>query len=223
VKPAEIYAASRARLLEISPSLSPEQLDAPLAATPPWTVLDGYRHLAGVCADFLDGRLEGAGTPAWTAAQLAARDSLSIEEVCSEWASRGPALDARLEAAGEALAFLVFDIWTHEQDIRAAVGQAGLRDDDHVPALASLALTTFGPRYAGGGAPAISVIVDGEPRTLGEGEPAATLDTTPYELLRIIFGRRSDAQIAAAGWSGDCAKPIGAIHLFDPPKQDIAD
>jgi uncharacterized protein (TIGR03083 family) len=223
MKPAEIYATSRARLLDIAPSLSVEQLAAPLPATPPWTVVDGYRHLTGVCADFLDGRLEGAGTPDWTAAQLAARASLSIDEVCSEWASRGPEVDARLEAAGEALAFLVFDVWTHEQDIRAAVGHAGVRDHDHVSALASLALTTFGPRYTGGGAPAISVIVDGQPHMLGEGEPSATLDTTPYELLRIIFGRRSDAQIAAAGWSGDSAEPIGAIHLFDPPPADITD
>jgi uncharacterized protein (TIGR03083 family) len=132
-------------------------------------------------------------------------------------------VDARLAAAGEALAFLVFDVWTHEQDIRAAVGHAGVRHDVHVPALASLALATFGPRYSGGGAPAISVLLDGQPHPLGQGEPAATLDTTPYELLRIIFGRRSDAQIAAAGWSGDCATPIKAIHLFDPPKQDIVD
>ena len=223
MEPAAIYATSRARLLGIAPSLSAEQLDAPLAATPPWTVLDGYRHVTGVCADFLGGRLEGAGTPDWTAAQLAARASRSLEEVCSEWASLGPELDARLAAAGEALAFLVFDVWTHEQDIRAAVGRAGVRDDEHVPALASLALSTFGPRYSGGGAPAISVVVDGEPHALGEGEAAATLDTTAYELLRIIFGRRSDAQIAAAGWTGDCEKPIGAIHLFDPPPHDIVD
>jgi uncharacterized protein (TIGR03083 family) len=223
VDPAEIYAACRTRLLGIAPSLSAEQLDAPLAATPPWTVLDGYRHLAGVCADFLDGRLEGAGTPAWTEAQLAARAMRSIDEVCSEWAARGPELDVRLAAAGKALAFLVFDVWTHEQDIRAAVGRAGVRDDEHVPELASLALETFGPRYAGGGAPPISVIVDGEPRSLGEGDPVATFDTTAYELLRVIFGRRSNAQIERAGWSGDCGTPIAAIHLFDPPEHDITD
>ena len=171
----------------------------------------------------LDGRLEGAGTPEWTAAQLAFRAMRSIDEVCTEWASRAPELEARLAAAGDALAFLAFDVWTHEQDIRAAVGRSGVRDNDLVPALASLALSTFGPRYSGGGAPAIKVILDGQPHALGEGEPAATLDTTAYEVLRIIFGRRSEAQINAAGWAGDCAKPIEAIHLFDPPKHDIVD
>jgi uncharacterized protein (TIGR03083 family) len=223
MEPVAIYAACRSRLIELAPSLSAQQLDAPLAATPPWTVLDGYRHVTGVCVDFLDGHLEGAGTPDWTAAQLAARATRSIDEVCDEWVSRAPDLDQRLASAGEALAFLAFDVWTHEQDIRAAVGQTGVRDDDHVPALAAIALRTFGPRYSGGGAPPIAVILDGETHALGEGEPNATLDTTPYELLRIIFGRRSDTQIKEAGWSGDCEKPIAAIHLFDPPRHDIVD
>ena len=206
----DIYRTTRTRLLDVAASLSPEQLAAPLPATPPWLVIDGYRHLAGVCGDFLDGRLEGAGTPEWTAAQLEAR------------AGRSPELEARIEAAGAALSFLAFDAWTHEQDIRAAVGVGGARDE-LVPALASAALTTFGPRYSGGGAPSIRIVVDGEPQSLGDGDPAATLDTSAYELLRIIFGRRSEAQIRDAGWTGDCEKPIEAIHLFDPPKQDIVD
>jgi uncharacterized protein (TIGR03083 family) len=186
-------------------------------------VLDGYRHLTGVCSDFLDGRLEGAGTPEWTAAQLEARAGRTIDEVCAEWAERGPEVDTRIAAAGDALAFLAFDAWTHEQDIRAAVGVNGVRDDECVPALASVAITTFGPRYSGGGAPSISIVVDGQSHALGEGEPVAELDTTAYEVLRIIFGRRSEGQIAAAGWSGDCEQPIAAIHLFDPPKHDITD
>jgi uncharacterized protein (TIGR03083 family) len=222
MEPVDIYRATRTRLLELAGSLTEEQLAAPLAATPPWRALDGYRHLTGVCTDVLDGRMEGAGSPEWTAAQLEARAGQGIDEVCAEWASRGPELDERIAAAGQAMAFAAFDAWTHEQDIRSAVGLSGERDQ-LVPPLASFALTTFGPRYGGGDAPAINVIVDGEPHPLGDGEPVATLDTTAYELLRIIFGRRSEGQIEAAGWTGDCEKPIAAIHLFDPPPRDIVD
>src|SRR4051812_31883819 len=114
---AEIYAACRGRLLDLAATLTSEQQAAPLAATPPWTVLDGYRHLAGVCADVLDGRMDGAGSPEWTAAQLAARAGASIDEVCAEWSVRGPELEARVAAAGRAMAFTAFDVWTHEQDI----------------------------------------------------------------------------------------------------------
>jgi len=223
MEPVEIYAACRARLLELAPSLSTDQLAASLAATPPWNVLDGYRHLTGVCVDVLDGNMEGAGSPQWTDAQLAVRSEASIDEVCAEWSSRAAEIDERITVAGQAMAFMAFDAWTHEQDVRAAAGLGGVRDDALVPALAALTLATFGGRYSSAGAPAVTIVVDGASQVLGEGEPVATLDTTSYELLRIIFGRRSEAQIASAGWSGECAQPITAIHLFDPPPIDIAD
>jgi len=223
VETVDIYAACRMRLLELAPSLSSAQRAAALAATPPWTVVDGYRHLAGVCVDFLDGRMDGAGTPDWTAAQLAARANDSLEQVCSEWSGRTEELDERLAGTGVALAFLAFDVWTHEQDIRSASGRPGVRDDEEMSFLAALAVSTFGPRYSGGGAPSIAVILDGHTYALGEGELVATLDTTSYEFLRIVFGRRSEAQIRNAGWSGEYEKPVSAIHLFDPPPFDISD
>lgn len=220
---AEIYSTSRSRLLELALSLPPDRLDAPLPATPPWTVLDGYRHLTGVCADVLDGSLDGAGSPAWTAAQLAARGDRSLAGVCAEWAQRGPQLDARLAAAGTSMAFVAFDAWTHGQDIRAGVGQSAIPDEDLVISLALVALATFGRRYASCGAPTVRVVIGSDEHVLGDGDPAATLYTTAYELLRIIFGRRSRAQVEAAGWSDASAAAIEAIHLFDFPEHDIID
>jgi uncharacterized protein (TIGR03083 family) len=220
----DIYTACRTRLVDLAPTLTTDQLDQPLAATPPWTVLDGYRHLTGVCVDVVDGNLDNAGSPEWTAAQLHGRSDKSIDDVLDEWRARGPELDARVEHAGNAMAFVAFDAWTHGQDIRAAVGEP--RADDELAApLAELALDTFAPRYAKSGAPAVRVVVDGNERVLGAGEPAVTLDTSAYEFLRIVFGRRSTAQLEAAGWSGagDPAPVIAAIHLFDPPPVDIAD
>lgn len=223
MEPAEIYSVCRTRLLDLAPSLSTDQLDSPLAATPPWTVLDGYRHLAGVCVDVLDGNTQGAGSPQWTAAQLALRGAASIDDVCAEWSGRAAEIDARIMAAGRTMAFMAFDAWTHEQDVRAATGLRGVRDDALVPALVALTLATFGSRYSANGAPPLTIVVDGSSQVLGAGEPVATLDTTSYELLRIVFGRRSQAQIAAANWSGDRAAPMNAIHLFDPPPHDISD
>jgi uncharacterized protein (TIGR03083 family) len=223
MEPSAIYSACRGRLLDLASSLSPETADASLAATPPWTVVDGYRHLAGVCSDVLDGNLEGGGSPPWTAAQLEARRGWSIDRVCAEWAGRGPDLDVRVAGAGGGMVFVCFDTWTHEQDIRAAAGLAGLRDDDAVPALAVLALTSFAPRYASSGAPSVSVDLDGASLTLGDGECDVYLRTSPYELMRIVFGRRSRRQIEAAGWTGDAGPVIDALHLFDLPERDIVD
>jgi len=221
--PADIYAESRGRLFELAARLDAPALHAPLQATPPWTVLDGYRHLTGVCADVLDGVMEGAGSPAWTAAQLAGRSDCSAADVLEEWGGRAPDIEARMREAGERMSFMAFDAFAHEQDIRAAVGQPGLRDIGAVPVLADLALRTFAPRYASSDAPAVTVVTGDGTHTLGEGAPAATLRTTPYELLRIVFGRRSRQQVEAAGWEGEPAAVIEAFHLFDFPTRDITD
>ncbi len=221
---AEIYSTCRTRLTELGPTLSAEQLDARLPATPPWTVADGYRHLTGVCVDVLDGVMEGAGSAEWTAAQLAQRSDRSIDQVCAEWNERGPQLEAQVAAAGTAMAFCAFDAWTHGQDIRAAVGVPAQPDDDLVVSLAEIAVSTFGRRYAGSGAPALRIVFAGTDHVLGDGDPALTLNTTAYELLRIIFGRRSRSQIEEADWSGaDPTAAIDALHLFDCPDEAIID
>jgi uncharacterized protein (TIGR03083 family) len=223
VRPAEIYTACLTSLVDLAGTLTDEQVDAPLAATPPWTVLDGYRHLTGVCADVLDGTMRGGPTPEWTAAQIAERADRSLSEVVAEWAERGPNLEAQIEAGGPAMGFCVLDVWTHGIDITAAVGQPGDRDDPLLPGLIDLTLGAFGPFYTGAGGPALRVVIDGQERHLGEGDPQVTLTTTSYELMRIIFGRRSEAQIAAAEWTGDSASAQAALHLFDPPPSDLTD
>lgn len=220
---ASLYSTTRQRLLDLAGGLDHRQQQAPLAATPPWTVLDGYRHLAGVCADVLDDNMPGGPSPEWTAAQLAARADRDLAVVVAEWADRGPLLDARLAEAGPAMGFVALDAWTHAQDIAAAAGGSGDRHDDLLPGLVDLALGAFGRFYAGRGGPPVRLLLDGVERGLGEGEPLAELTTSRYELMRIVFGRRSEAQIAAAGWSGDSAAAQAAIHLFDPPPVDIAD
>ena len=187
-------------------------------------MVDGYRHLTGVCVDVLDGVMEGAGSAEWTAAQLAVREDRSLDEVCREWNERAPQLEAKVAAAGVAMAFCAFDAWTHGQDIRSAVGLPSRPDEDLVVSLAEIAVSTFGRRYAGSGAPTLRIVFAGADHLLGEGEPTVTLSTTAYELLRIIFGRRSHSQIQAADWSGvDPAAAIDALHLFDCPDQAIID
>jgi uncharacterized protein (TIGR03083 family) len=224
VEPHAIYAAIRQRLLDLAPTLDARQQEAPLAATPPWTVVDGYRHLAGGCSDVLDGRTDGAGGPAWTAAQLGARADRDLAEVCQEWAERGPDLDRVLQEAGAAMGWSVLDAWVHEQDIRAASGVGALHDDPLLDDLVPLALGTFGGYYAQAGGPTLRLVLDGESHTLGEDEPTAELTTTPYEMLRIVFGRRSERQVAEAAWSGlDASAAQAAFRVFDRPTVDLTD
>jgi uncharacterized protein (TIGR03083 family) len=221
--PAEIYASCRTTLVDLAAALTPEQMEARLAATPPWTVVDGYRHLTGVCADVLDGTARGGPTPEWTAAQIAARAERSLSEVVAEWVGRAPDLEAQIDAGGMAMGFCVLDVWVHGVDISAAVGRPGDRNDPRLPGLIDLALGAFGPFYTGKGGPALRLVIDGEERSLGEGDAEISLTTSAYELMRMIFGRRSEAQIAAADWSGDSDAARANLHLFDTPPTDLTD
>jgi uncharacterized protein (TIGR03083 family) len=225
---AAVYSGSRQRLLELCFELTAEDAAAVVAPTPAWRVRDIYAHLAGVCADTLDGRMDGAGSPEWTAAQVESRRPAGIEGAAQEWEARAPELDALLRSADPgAMTFVAFDTWTHEQDVRAALGWGRL-DDGFVPELAESALDVFDGRFRAAGTPALLVVTERRERVLGDGEPDATLTMSSYEWLRMVFGRRSLHQIQAANWecevgAGGPDAFIGELHLFALPASDIDD
>ena len=64
---------------------------------------------------------------------------------------------------------------------------------------------------------------DGTEFVLGDGDPSATLRVSDYELLRIFSGRRSRAQLDAAGWTGDPTPFVDHLHLFELPVSDLTD
>lgn len=211
-------------MLELAAGLSRERSEFPVPALPGWSVKDAYAHLTGLCGDVLDGRMEGAGSAAWTAKQVAARSSQDLSETCAEWLERGPALDDWLAKAGDrGTIFVAFDVWNHHQDVRSAVSLRGERDPEQVDYLAAEALDAFDGRFREAGVPGLRVVTEHVDRDLGDGPPDATLSTTDYELLRILFGRRSLAQITNAGWKGDPTAYVDHLHLFDPPASDLGD
>jgi uncharacterized protein (TIGR03083 family) len=220
---ATLYAETRGRLLDLATSTDDERACTPVPALPGWTVKDAYAHLTGLCADVLDDRLDGAGTPEWTARQVAERTALKLSDVCAEWAARGPNLDDRLRAAHEAMMFVCYDVWTHEQDVRGALGTRGVRDDERTAFLAGSAVGTFDDRLRDAGAPAVRIVHSTGERVLGDGAPIATLSTDDYELLRILFARRSVTQVRSAGWDGDPTPALSHLHLFALPAVDLVD
>ena len=119
--------------------------------------------------------------------------------------------------------FVVYDVWTHEQDILGALGQRGERDDEGLQDLAASALVAFNQRFIAEGVPPLHVIGDQVECVLGDGEPVATLHIDDYELMRILFGRRSYQQIEAADWDGDESRFIDHLHLFALPERDLVD
>ena len=236
---AEAYRRTRLELLDLAARLDEDQAARRVPACPDWTVKDVYAHLTGVACDILERRTDGVATPPWTARQVESRRQASLAEVCAEWTLAGPKVEAFLaEREGVAsVARAAFDIWTHEQDVRGALGQRGVRDDErvrwmtaHMTAMLSRRLEEagtlalrVGDTLLGGQSPGAAVSAEGELSGAPSDAPGATLAVSDYELLRIVFGRRSEQQILAADWDGDPGPYLDYLHVFPLAVADIVD
>ncbi len=79
------YCAARKRVTELVTSLSAEQLQAKVPATPDWTAHELLAHLVGGAADAAVGRVDGAPGERWTLRHhpaLVVRDESGREWVC---------------------------------------------------------------------------------------------------------------------------------------------
>jgi uncharacterized protein (TIGR03083 family) len=213
----DAYAETRASLLELLSGLSDEQLALPVPATPGWNVMDVTSHLTGVARSFATGKFEGSPGPAWTDGHVTTRRSRDLNTVLDEWDGYLGVLEEMINA-GQADA-PVRDIWCHEQDIRGALKIPGNRDG----AAATLCMKTVRavPRLlAETDLTVPTLIVDGEVMVEGEG-PTMKIDA--YLAARVMFGRRSAAQIAALDWSDPPGAIAEAMTIFGPSETDIFD
>jgi uncharacterized protein (TIGR03083 family) len=212
---AGIYRGTRQGLLALAENLTPDEWETLAPATPEWTVKDLFAHVTGVAADLLAGYLEVVGTDEWTARQVADRAPLTPGEVCEEWASVGPEVEARLAEIGGALSSAVIDVWHHDQDARNAIGHHANRSGEGLR-LALRAGNAIGPKVEAAGLPALTVGTDGYNRVFGAGEPAATVSGDAYEMARAFMGRRSLDQIRGFDWTGEPVPYLPHFSVFAP-------
>jgi uncharacterized protein (TIGR03083 family) len=220
------YRVLRTELTALAADLSPQDLATPVPALPGWTVHDTYAHLAGVCANLLDGDRGRPEDPDWTARQVAVRRTLPTTAVLAEWNRRAAQLEEFLaDPAGRPAIYCVFDVFHHTHDIRGALRRpAGRTGDQAAFVAATMAKLNRKPWAAAVDRPTITLATAAGTWQLGDGEPLATLTTSDFELSRILIGRRSRAQMLAAGWTGQpTAITAAAAHLpaFGPPTEDL--
>ncbi|WP_370248370.1 maleylpyruvate isomerase N-terminal domain-containing protein [Nocardioides sp.] len=139
----------------------------PVPATPQWTLRDVVAHLAGVGADMVAGRLDGAPGEAWTARQVAERADRTLAELIEELRDGRDAAVAAVAASG--VAPPAFDSAVHLADLHEALG---------LPAPASSAW-----------APILEAVADRVAPLRGR--------VPDYELFRAAFSRRSRRQLQA--------------------------
>lgn len=205
----ELYGRARVRTTGIASALTPEQLATTVPATPLWTARQLLAHLVGAAADAAAGRVDGVGTPPWTAAQVAAREGRRLDELLAEWSEAGPLVAAAL-AARRMPALIVHDALTHEADLREAFGMATPPTGDVAEALDHLARGVCRRSTH-----AVALRAGGVEWSGGEG-PATVAETSPYELYRGLVSRRSRAQMRAWTWTGEPGPLIEALPAFGP-------
>lgn len=238
---ADAYLAVQDRLIE---SLRDPAVDvrAPVPACPGWHVRDVLAHhvglVAGVAKEDLGqyGMLSANILEQWRDAEVQqARDAMTAMQVEERRLSDLPTLVAEWRnATAEALPLLrgqhavaatlppfaeivlVIDLVVHETDIRAALGFP------RAPASPALSLALAGYtssleyRIRALRLPALVLAYDGKERRIGEGPVAATLSADRHELVRILAGRRTPAQILGLQWEGDAAPFVEILSEYGP-------
>lgn len=218
----EAYQSLRDTIVVLARSRAAELESIP-PTTPGWQARDLLAHLGGVCDDVVNGNLEGVGTDPWTAVQVDKRRAWSVEEILVDWERNGDALDALIDQTPPGtFGQLLFDTWTHEQDLRGVLAAPGGRDS--VVAGRSYVWSTdaFDQRDREAQRPALLLITDDGTRSVGVGEPTNEVRTSRFELLRAMTGRRSVAQMRGYEWAGDAdPERLVLAALFTPPIEDV--
>jgi hypothetical protein len=202
------YRSSRLRLESIVNGVGLEELRAPVAACPGWTVFDVVAHLVGVVEDAFAGRLDGPPSPLLTAAQVARHSGDTADELLERWRALAPAFEAAITTGVVVPAFL--DVLSHEHDVRTALAIGGGRGDPDVTFAAGvLADGIDGPLR-------VELVDD---TLAGPPPPTAhrwVLWATPFEVFRLRLGRRTRAQVRSMRWSADPVGLLDRLFVFGP-------
>jgi uncharacterized protein (TIGR03083 family) len=207
-------------LLRDRPEVEVEQI-AP--ATPEWRIRDVAAHMGGVCDDIANGNMAGVATSAWTKAQVDKRHDWELRRVLDDWEEHAGTVEPMLNDIGQPIGQMVFDAWTHEQDIRGAFGEAGGRDSAALEIAFGWWVEAARAQPLREGAPgALRLVTEQGTVEFGSGEPAFELRTTRFEFLRTLTGRRSREQIRALDYDGPPLEDVLYDNdVFSPARRDI--
>lgn len=213
---AKQYDASRARiagLVRPTDPTSPADPTVAVAACPGWTIGDLVAHLAGGLGDFVASRFAVDEGDDFGERTVRERQGQSLDDSLAEWERNRAAADDLL--AGPMGGVLLAEVVSHEQDIRQALGTPRLPDAEGVRAALARPLQEIERTAREANRPAVRLVIDGDPRLVGVGEAEATFTVSAFDLLRIIGGRRTRAQVRDLDWSGEDPEPyLDALTMF---------
>ena len=219
------YRDLRVRVTELLRARPESVVERLTPATPEWRVRDVVAHLGGVCDDVAHGNMNGVATDTWTQAQVDKRRDWPFARVIDDWSEQARAVEPVMNDFGQPIGQMLFDAWTHEQDVRGALGEPGGRDSAAMDVAFDWWLATARAQPVEQGGPgALRLITEQETVVLGPGEPTLTLRTTRFELLRTLTGRRSAAQVRSLDFDGPPLEHLLVSgDIFSPAEHDIVE
>ena len=221
------YRQGRDRLLDLGRGLSAIQAATTTTACPAWTIKDIYSHLAGISTDILAGNTSEAATEAWADGHVADRLDRALPDVLDEWHKSGSEVSKVMESVGEAFPLELFvDQWTHEWDVRAALGPsaAAVPDNTVFDHFLDDFAANIGRDALAAGLDRLSLDVGGRRYELGEGDEVGELCLSTFEFARISMGRRSKVQLAELEWPMvDPSGHIDVIVRWSVAQDDVID
>ena len=185
-----------------------------MPALPGWAVRDTLGHVAGVCADVLSGRLDGAPGDEWTRRQVTERAGLSCDQVAAEWAANAQALLSRL-AVDRRYTRTALDVWHHWFDVVGALHLPVVWVAPMVTLLVTEQVRVLTRRWPPE-LPTIAVVAPSGGWRIGGADPTVTVEADDFELVRALAGRRSPAQMSALRWSTDPGPWLRHLTMFTP-------
>jgi uncharacterized protein (TIGR03083 family) len=200
-----LYRTCRERVTELvmADGVDPDMV---VPATPEWTVHDVVAHLSGISEDATTGNMEGAPGDPWTAAQVARGRGRSVADLVEQWTTNAPMMEAFFSSPeGAASAAGVFDVHTHEADLRNAFG---LPLD-----IPSEFLAWSVPMFR---ASFVQAVADA-------GLPAAVLDIDEIEWFRGRLGRRTEVEVRAYPWPVDPGPYLEHFFIFGRAAQSLGE
>jgi uncharacterized protein (TIGR03083 family) len=213
---AAAYERSYKRTREL---LSDDVANVPVPTTPGWTVKDVVAHQAGFFTAYASGEGQAAFSDGWADRQVEQRGDRSLEECVAEWDSLMKEHGDMFESPLGRVA--VADVLAHEQDIRNALGKPGARDDENIVPSIEMALSFLEPKAKEGNLPTLRIVTDDLDKKIGDGEPAATLRTSTFELFRTLHGRRTLDQMRRMEWEGDPGPWLESLFIFGPTEEEV--
>ncbi|MCX4472228.1 maleylpyruvate isomerase family mycothiol-dependent enzyme [Micromonospora sp. NBC_01655] len=209
----QVREATAALLAQGPPGVGAE----PVAHCPGWTVRDLVAHLVEICAR-VHGRVTGS-TPGPV-------PDGGLPELLDEWERLSGPVEEFLAGPGSMdRNILVMDAFTHELDLRQALGVPPPVDHPALPVASGVLLTGLSASLDGHGLPPLTVETEHGRHVAGTGVPVATMSGPWHEVYLSLAGRRTTAQIRSLRWSADPGRWLPAFTWgpFRVPESAVAE